>query len=154
MGRRFWKGFGWGVAATVAMSVLMIIGVATGMAPMPKPIPAAIVGKLTGGGLPQPVHMGLAILLHLGYGGFWGGALALATRPVTVWKGVGLGVALWLVMQLAVLPFLGWGFFGTTHTPMIAGATLLLHLVYGATYGALMDRDTETARSRHEAAIV
>lgn len=138
--QRFWKGFGWGVVATVAMSVLMILGVVTGVAPMPRPIPAAIVGKLTGGALPQPAHMGLAIILHLGYGGFWGGVLAAATRPVTIAKGLGLGVFLWLVMQVAVLPYLGWGLFGTAQTPMIAVATLVLHLVYGVTLGGLMDR--------------
>lgn len=137
---RFWRGFGWGVAATVAMSVLMIIGMLTGMAPMPKPIPGAIVGKLTGGALSQPVTMALAAVLHLGYGGLWGGVFAAMVRRVTVWKGIGLGVFLWLIMQVVVLPFLGWGVFGTNHTPKIAIATLLLHLVYGVTYGWLMDR--------------
>lgn len=139
--RRFGRGFGWGVVATIAMSVLMIVGMLTGIAPMPKPIPAAIVGQLTGGSLPQSATMALAVVLHLGYGGFWGGVVAAGTRRVTVWRGVGLGVGLWLIMQVAVLPFLGWGLFGTAQTPKIAIATLVLHLVYGATYGWLMDRD-------------
>lgn len=139
-GRRFWSGFGWGVVATIAMSALMIVGMLTGMSPMPKPVPAAIVGRLTGGGLPQPATMALAVILHLGYGGFWGGALAGVCRRVTVWRGVALGVALWLIMQVVVLPFLGWGLFGSAQTPKIAVATLVLHLVYGATYGWLMDR--------------
>lgn len=139
-GHRFWKGFGWGVVATVAMSALMIAGVLSGMAPMPKPIPAAIVGKLTGGALPQVATMAVAVILHLGYGGFWGGAFATVVRRVTIWKGIGLGVLLWLIMQVIVLPFLGWGLFGTAQTPKIAVATLVLHLVYGATYGWLMDR--------------
>lgn len=43
-------------------------------------------------------------------------------------------------MQVVVLPFLGWGLFGASQTPRIAVATLVLHLVYGATYGWLMDR--------------
>ena len=139
-GHRFWKGFGWGVVATIAMSALMVIGMLTGMAPMPKPIPAAIVGKLTGGALPQLAIMGLAVVLHLGYGGLWGGAFASVVRRVTVWRGIGLGVLLWLIMQVAVLPFLGWGVFGTNQTPKIAVATLILHLVYGGTFGWLMDR--------------
>lgn len=144
-GSRFTKGFGWGVVATLAMSALMIIGVFTGTAPMPKPIPAAIVGKVTGGSLPQAATMALAVALHLGYGGFWGGVFAAFVRPVTVVRGVGLGVGLWLVMQVAVLPFLGWGLFGTAHTPKIAVATLVLHLVYGATFGWLMDRNATGA---------
>lgn len=147
-GRRFWRGFGWGVVATLAMSALMIVGLLTGMAPMPKPIPAAIVGKLTGGGLPQAATMALAVVLHLAYGGFWGGVFAAFTRPVTLWRGIGLGVALWLIMQVVVLPFLGWGLFGTAQTPKIALATLVLHLVYGATYGWFMDRHASGAVAR------
>jgi hypothetical protein len=58
-----------------------------------------------------------------------------------VWKGLGWGVLLWIVMDAVVLPLLGWGFFGLAITPRIAVATLVLHLVYGATLGLLMDRD-------------
>jgi len=132
---RFWSGFGWGVAATVVMSALMILGVLTGMSPMPTPIPAAIVGKLTGGSLPKPGLMAVAALLHLGYGGFWGGLLARFSRRLTVGQGVLLGVGLWMLMGVAVLPWLGWGLFGTSQTPKIAVATLVLHLLYGVTLG-------------------
>lgn len=52
---------------------------ASGMSPMPKPIPLAIIGKLLGPGTAKPVLMGLALLSHLGYGGFFGGVFALAT---------------------------------------------------------------------------
>jgi hypothetical protein len=137
---RLLTGFGWGVVATVAMSILMIIGRVTGLAPMPAPIPAAIVSHVFGTNLPQPVMMALAIISHLAYGGVWGAALAAFVRPVTIGKGIALGVFLWIVMQIVVLPFLGWGAFGVAITPAIAVATLVLHLVYGATYGALMDR--------------
>ena len=143
-GKRLAIGFGWGLVATLAMSILMIIAVATGLSPMPKPIPAAMVGKVMGGvvgeGIPQPAIVALAVASHFAYGGFWGAVLAALTRPVTLWKGIGLGVILWLIMQLAVLPFLGWGLFGLAITPLIAVATLVLHLVYGATLGLLMDR--------------
>lgn len=138
--RRLWRGFGWGVAATIAMSVLMIIGMATGIAPMPMPIPAAIMGTLFGKALAGPLLMILAIGSHLAYGGFWGTVLARVSARVTVWKGLGLGCALWLLMQLAVLPWLGWGLFGTAETPAIAVATLALHLIYGAVLGWGFDR--------------
>lgn len=137
---RFRKGFGWGVAATIAMSVAMIAGMLTGLSPMPTPIPVAIVGKILGGGLPQPALMALGAAAHLLYGGTFGGVLAMVTYPVTVWKGVLLGVILWLLMQVFWLPFLGWGMFGVAVTPMIAGATLVLHGIYGATMGWLTDR--------------
>jgi uncharacterized membrane protein YagU involved in acid resistance len=142
---RFWKGALWGAVATLAMSILMIIGLATGVAPMPKPIPAAIVGQLTGGGLPKPVLMATAALLHLGYGAFWGGLLVAAVGRVTVWLGLALGVGLWLLMQVVVLPFLGWGAFGAGVTPKIALATLVLHLVYGGTLGVLAGRASAAA---------
>lgn len=139
-GGRFAKGLGWGVVATLAMSALMLAATAGGMSPMPKPIPAAIMGKILGAETARPVLMAAAIVAHLGYGAFWGGVLAASTRRVTVWKGLGLGVALWILMQLVVLPFLGWGAFGTAVTPKIAGATLVLHLVFGATLGWGLDR--------------
>lgn len=132
--RRFSGGFGWGVSATVAMSALMILGTLTGASPMPMPIPAAIVGKLTSGALPKPALMAAAAVLHLGYGGLWGGVLAAAGGRTTR-SGVALGAALWVLMGVAVLPWLGWGYFGTAQAPMIVLATLVLHLIYGATLG-------------------
>ncbi len=143
-GKRLAIGFGWGVVATLVMSALMILGVVTGLSPMPSPIPEAIVNKglgLLGVGLPKPLIVLLAAVLHLSYGGVAGSILAALTRPITVWKGLGWGVLLWLVMQVAVFPLLGWGLFGLAITPRIAVATLVLHLVYGATLGLLMDRD-------------
>ena len=143
-GKRLAIGFGWGLVATLAMSIPMLIGFATGVSPMPKPIPAAIVGKVVGGvlgeGIPQRAIMAVAVVSHFAYGGSWGALVGALTRPVTLWKGIGLGIILWLIMQLAVLPFLGWGIFGLAITPQIAVATLVLHLVYGATLGLLMDR--------------
>lgn len=139
---RFLTGFGWGVVATIAMSALMLIGVATGMSPMPAPIPAALLGSLVAGALPKPAMMALAATAHLAYGGFWGGGLAALVRPVSLKAGLGLGVGLWLLMQIVVLPYLGWGLFGASVTLKIAGATLLLHLVYGAVLGALLDRNS------------
>ena len=143
--RRLAIGFGWGVVATLVMSVIMVIGYATGVAPMPKPIPAAIVGKIVKGVIgaeapPLPAIMALAIISHFTYGGFWGAVLAALTGRATIWKGLGLGLILWLLMQVVVFPFLGWGFFGIAITPRIAVATLILHLVYGFTLGLLMDR--------------
>lgn len=135
--KRLVAGFGWGVVGTLAMSVLMLTGVAMGISPMPKPIPLAVVGQVLGPGTPQLLLMALAIIAHLTYGGFWGAVLAALTRPVTVWKGLGMGVAVWFLMQILVLPFIGWGFFGLAVTPMIAAATLMLHLVYGGTTGWL-----------------
>lgn len=139
--RRAATGAGWGLAATAAMTAVMAAGMLSGVAPMPKPIPVALAAQ-TLGQLPMPLLLGLGLLAHLGYGGAFGAALAAATRPgrVTVWLGLGLGVALWLVMNLAWFPYLGWGAFATGLTPAIAVATLVLHLIYGGVLGALLDR--------------
>jgi Family of unknown function (DUF6789) len=143
-GRRLAVGFRWGVVATVIMSVVMIAGTATGLSPMPKPIPVALVARMLGAGLSKPVRMVLGAVAHLGYGGVFGAVLAAVARPATVWKGVGIGVALWFVMQVVWLPYLGWGAFGASVTPRIAVATLVLHLIYGASAGWLIDRSVRS----------
>jgi len=138
--KRFWSGFGWGVVATIGMSIPMVIGTASCVAPMPEPIPKAIVTMVLGKGLPIPLIMVLAAGSHLAYGGIWAALLTQVTDQVTIWKGLGLGVFLWLLMQVVVLPLIGWGLFGAAITPKIAAATLILHLIYGALVGWLVDR--------------
>ncbi len=140
--KRFLSGFGWGVLATVGMSIPMIIGTATGVAPMPEPIPKAIMTTIFGKQFPTLLIMLLAAGSHLVYGGIWAALLTQVTTRVTIRKGLGLGVFLWLLMQVVVLPFIGWGLFGTTITPKIAVATLVLHLIYGVLVGWLVDRAT------------
>jgi hypothetical protein len=139
-GARFRTGFGWGIVATIAMSVVMLAGTVSGRSPMPKPIPVALVATIFGAGLPKPALVLLGAAAHLLYGGTFAGVLALVARPITIWKGIGLAVVLWLVMQLVWLPVLGWGVFGIGITPAIAVATLMLHLIYGVTAGWLIDR--------------
>ena len=140
--QRLRAGFGYGVVATIAMSVLMVLALVTGRSPMPQPVPKAMVAQLFGSGLPKPVLMAHAVGFHLGYGGVFGAILARVARPVTVWKGLVLGAGLWILMQVAFLPFLGWGMFGLVITPKIAVATLVLHLVYGGVLGWAIDRNT------------
>jgi hypothetical protein len=139
--KRIIVGFGWGIEATIAMSVLMLIGVLTGISPMPMPIPVAIAGHLFGQGTPRPLLLAVAILSHLAYGGVWAAILVAVVSRVTVWKSIGWGLFLWLIMQVFFLPWLGWGLLGTAITPRIALATLVLHLVYGATLGWLAVRE-------------
>lgn len=127
------------MAATVVMAAVMIVGVQTGVSPMPKPIPVALVAR-TLGMLPMPVLLGLGFFAHLSYGAGAGLVFAGLTRRASVLTGLAYGVALWLLMDLVWLPYLGWGVFGTSITPAIAVATLLLHLVYGATLGGLLGR--------------
>lgn len=147
MTRRLLAGAGWGVLATVVMGAVMLAGVATGVSPMPKPVPAALVAH-TLGISPGPALVVLATAAHLAYGAAAGAALAGVVRRVTVWHGLGFAVALWAVMGLVWLPYLGWGPFGTAQTPKIAVATLVLHLVYGLTLGWLLARHTRRSVAR------
>lgn len=138
--KRFSRGVLWGVGATVVMSMFMLVATATGVSPLPEPIPAALAKRLLGAEAAGPLVLLVAIVSHLGYGGVWGGLLARTVQPVTIGWGLGLGVGLWLLMQVVVLPLLGWGLFGVAVTPAVAGATLVLHLIYGGTLGLGMDR--------------
>lgn len=126
------------------MSILMLIALVSGMSPMPQPVPKAVVAQLFGSGIPNPMLLALAVALHLGYGGLFGAVLTRVARPVTIQKGLALGIGLWALMQVTFLPFLGWGLFGTAITPKIAVATLVLHLVYGGTLGWALDHNTSS----------
>lgn len=136
---RLAAGAGWGVVATAIMSAVMLTATGVGISPMPKPIPAALVSH-TLGLAPSPLLAALAILAHFAYGTVAGAVLAGLVRKVTVWHGIGYGVALWALMDLAWLPYVGWGLFGSAITPKIAVATLVLHLIYGLMLGLLLDR--------------
>lgn len=138
--QRFKHGFLLGVAATIAMSAVMLVGMATGLAPMPQPIPLAIAEGVLGTAVPQLVLMIVGVTSHLVYGGFWAGLLATGTQKITLVRGLLLGIGLWLLMQVLVLPLLGWGFFGAAVTPKIAVGTLVLHLIYGLALGVLASR--------------
>ncbi|HEX3590636.1 MAG TPA: DUF6789 family protein [Pseudonocardiaceae bacterium] len=146
LSRRLLTGAECGALATLAMSAVMLAGVATGVSPMPKPIPVALVSH-TLGLSPGPALIVLAVVAHLAYGAGAGAVLAGLVDRIAVWHGVVFAAALWVVMGLVWLPYLGWGLFGTGLTPKIAGATLVLHLVYGLTLGALLARQTR----RHSA---
>lgn len=139
------SGFVWGIVATLAMSTLMVTGLVTGLAPMPRPIPEALVSLMIGGA-PRPVRMVAALTAHLLYGGLFGAALAGTVRSVSVPKGLGFGVLLWIGMGVVFLPLLSWGVFGTAITPKIAVATLVLHLIYGGVLGWALDRRSPDTR--------
>lgn len=125
------RGAAAGALGTVAMSLLMLAGLASGLSPMPEPVPKAIASALLPAGAPAPALVGLAVLGHLGYGAFWGAGLLARDPTPSARDGLLLGVGLWVLMGLVVLPALGWGLFGTAVTARIAVATLVLHLVYG-----------------------
>lgn len=138
------KGIRYGLLATLIMSIIMLIGMGSGVSPLPEPIPLAIAKALLGDAA-TPLLMVFAIITHFGYGAFWGAVLfeSVKQRGQT-WHGLGLGAALWLIMDLGVVPLLGWGAFGSAITPKIAVATLALHLVYGGVLGWGLNRTSSS----------
>ncbi len=135
--RHWFLGFGSGILATLVMTAVMFIGRGTGLSPMPQPIPVALAVRVLGYAPPMPLLLTVGLTAHLLYGGAAGAILWRLARRVTLVLGLGWGLILWVLMGLLALPFLGWGLFGSALTPKIAVATLLLHLVYGGTLGAL-----------------
>src|SRR5713226_3292678 len=140
MKKRIVTGIGWGMIATVVMTGMHSLTREAGLFPASKPVFLAIPSKILGSALPESGIVALGITSHLAYGGFWGGVLLAMTRRVTVWKGIVMGIFLWLVMHLVVFPFLGRGFFGSHVSWKIVPASLITHLVYGVTLGWLGSR--------------
>ncbi|MFW5856253.1 MAG: hypothetical protein ACOCX4_00110 [Planctomycetota bacterium] len=133
-----------GLVAALVMFVLIQIAIASGLAPFNVPPSAAF---LTAMDLPSTPW---ALFVHFGYGLLGSVLLVAITRNhATVWKGLVLGVALWLVMMVVYSPMIGWGMFGAAEAdvagdhplslapgPQYAVAALVLHLVYGLVVGA------------------
>lgn len=138
------KGFLYGLLATLGMTIIMLIGTASEISPMPAPIPVAVVHKILGN-LPKPVLMILGMISHFLYGGI---AAALFVKLVKNKNLLGWGILLWLIMQFIFLPFLGWGIFGSSVTPKIAAATLILHLIYGGILGWGLSRKQITVNNK------
>ncbi len=144
---RWLKAAGVGVVGSLVMLVVMKPLIAMGVAPFNVPPSAAFLVKL---GLPAKP---LALLVHLGYGASMSVALyAIARDEVNLARGLLFAGGLWLVMMVVYSPIMGWGFFGfgasasalpPTHPlhlapgPKYLMATLVLHLLYGATVGLL-----------------
>lgn len=135
-----------GCTASLVMLVLVLLAIQSGLAPFNLTPAAAFLERLGADQTPYP------LLLHFGYGAFWSVFFILLFRErTTIAKGLGLGVALWLLMMLVVSPLLGWGVFGAAsaaaaglspQAPLYHAAglgflfwTLVAHLIYGAIVG-------------------
>lgn len=144
MNARVFRGFLWGMVATVAMTLVHMIswaiaGRLTILALTTRAMPSIIITRLLGP-LPTGVHLLLAMAIHLGYGGFWGAILFSLTPRVTVWKGIGLGVFLYLGAHIFLAPVVGRGGImasGSPHRAFLLLFSVATHLTYGITLGWL-----------------
>lgn len=70
-----------------------------------------------------------------------GVVFSFLARPMTLAKGVGMGLMLWILFQIEFIPWLGWGDFGFEHGGAKLFYTLVMHVIYGSTLGWLGARD-------------
>lgn len=123
-----------GVAATVVMTAMMMF-----VAPLMgvhMDIAASLAGMMN-----MPWAVGLAAHMMLGVIVFplvYAFILASRLPGSPVLRGLIFGSVLWLMMEAAVMPMLGAGFFGMNGPGMKgAVAALMAHLAYGAILGFL-----------------
>ncbi len=69
----------------------------------------------------------------------WGGIFAVANSSIPggsqTAKGVVVGLAAWLMMEVVVMPMAGGGFFGLGFGMMGVAMPLMLHILFGAVMG-------------------
>ncbi|MBC6982296.1 DUF6789 family protein [Caulobacter sp. 17J80-11] len=128
------KGVAAGFVATLALSALMILKDLLGLFPKVDLI------ALLSGFIHAPAAVGWVVHLFIG-SVIWGGLFGLLALKIpgatAITKGVLFAVALWLVMQLIVLPLTPAGFFGIGFGFWAPVVNLALHVVYGAVLGSV-----------------
>jgi uncharacterized membrane protein YagU involved in acid resistance len=134
-------------AGLVGTAVMTAVGL--WVAPMmgiPRMNPAEMLASAMGGSatLGWIGHFMIGVVLAVGY------ALVAPRLPGTpALRGALYGIAPWLVAQIVVMPMMGMPVFsGST---VMAMSSLIGHLVYGATVGAVYG-DPSRAGARHVAA--
>ena len=119
-----------GIAGTAVMTVMSVY-----LAPMmgiPRMNPAEMLAGQMGGSLMMGwlAHLMVGIVLAVGY------ALVAPSLPGAPWlRGATYGLAPWLLLQVAVMPMMGMPLF--SGSMVMAGGSLVGHLIYGAVLGAI-----------------
>lgn len=124
-----------GFVATIVLSALMVMKTMMGMMPG-----LDVVQMLTTMSGAQSVLAGW--IMHFVIGSIvWGGLFALLQDRIPgrtpLVRGVLLGIAAWLLMMVMVMPMAGAGLFGMKFGMAAPVMTLVLHIIYGATLGAV-----------------
>ena len=129
-----------GLAGTTAMTAFILAGPMMGM---PRMNIGEMLGSMMGGitSLGWVAHFMIGIVLAGIYTGFFAKRLS-GPAPL---RGMIYGILPWLLAQVMVMPMMGAGFFSGSF--LLAGGSLMGHLVYGAVVGAVY-RQTEGAAPR------
>ena len=132
-----------GLVAVIAMTLLMRIAKKAGVMPSDFNMPLMMGTKVLGEGAEEEkrekagksMHLMMGVVVGIIFGYLKGSGLFLVSGVVG--QAVVLGIYLWLVMMVVVMPMMGKGLFGKEiggKTPIM---TLVVHLVFGLVLGLL-----------------
>jgi len=125
-----------GLIATIALSAAMLFKQSMGV--MPELDPIDMITAMSGTGSRAAGWIGHFVIGAI----FWGGGFGIVNPylPGPHWlRGTIFAVGAWLVMMIVVMPVEGAGLFGFGRGTMVAGATLLLHILFGLVMGGVYD---------------
>lgn len=132
---RLGNGFLAGFTATIVLSIFMMMKDMMGM--MPDMNVIAMLTKMSGASTPA-----MGWLMHFMIGTVvWGGLFALFQDRIpgsnAVIRGILFGIGAWILMMVMVMPMAGAGMFGMNFGMAAPVMTLMLHMIFGATLGAV-----------------
>jgi uncharacterized membrane protein YagU involved in acid resistance len=147
-----WQQFDWkrvalaGLAGTAAMTALMLMAPLMGLPPMNiGKMLASVMGGVVA--LGWTAHLMIGVVLAIVYAALF--ARRLPGAPIA--RGAVYSLLPWLFAQLFVMPMMGAGLF--SGSALLAGASLMGHLVYGAVvgavYGGAPELEQAASRSQH-----
>ena len=90
-----------------------------------------------------------SVPIYLAYGAFWMGFLALSLDRVTWYDGLAVGLGLWLVMAVFLVPIAGGYTFSLATSGGMWLSTFLEHVVYGLVGGVLVDHRLRAPHHAH-----
>ena len=125
---RFPKAIAAGVVGTAVMTVVSVY--VAPMMGMPRMNPAEMLAGQMGGNMMMgwAAHFLVGVVLAVIYA-----VVAVGLPGPVVVRGALFGIAPWLVAQAVIMPMMGMGMF--SGSMMLAGGSLIGHLLYGAVVG-------------------
>ena len=148
---RYGAGIIAGFAATIVLSTIMLLKAAIGF--MPELNVIALLSAVLGNpGIPLVGWTAHFVIGAIAWGLLF--AVLYPRLPGASWvRGALFSIGAWLAMMIVLMPIAGKGLFAmaTGMGPMVAIATLVLHLIYGivlgAVFGALFANRSGTTRA-------
>jgi hypothetical protein len=126
---------------TTVMLIVWAVSPRAVPAPLPLGVTVGIIARVFGA---QPISPGILVLgslVQFAYGAFWGGLLEITSVRPSVVKAIVLALGLWLIMVIFYMPMAGVDTFKVATSPGVWIATLIGHVLYGYTLGALLVHD-------------